>query len=280
MKINNEDLINSVTINSINDKQPILDCLRKNGVCLIPNYLSEEKCDLVKSECLKRSEVEHDMDFDDGSYRRFDVYKDSGAAANKRVYHTDCFSDDCMELKIDPRISNICKDYYNKGPYSVHVQVYERHQYHEIPVRSFHIDTFETSTFKAMLYLSDVRVEDGPNSYVISTHNDAELRRKKEFEWGPKKSENIEYLKPHPTNFLKEELGSMINNWVKFIGGKGSLILFDTWGVHCGLSPYKDGDRHVLVNYYRPGANLPRSDFGFDPNADYKKYFGKHEVKK
>ena len=48
------------------------------------------------------------------------------------------------------------------------------------------------------------------------------------------------------------------------------MILFDTWGVHCGLSPAKKGDRHVIVNYYRPGENLPRSDFGFDPKADYK----------
>ena len=91
-----------------------------------------------------------------------------------------------MEFKIDKHIQTICKDYYDKGPYSVHVQVYERHQFHQIPVRSFHIDTFETSTFKAMLYLSDVTIEDGPNSYVIGTHNNAELRRKKQFEWGPK----------------------------------------------------------------------------------------------
>ena len=49
--------------------------------------------------------------------------------------------------------------------------------------------------------------------------------------------------------------------------------------MHCGLSPAKKGDRHVIVNYYRPGENLPRSDFGFDPKADYKKYFSKYEKK-
>ena len=30
--------------------------------------------------------------------------------------------------------------------------------------------------------------------------------------------------------------------------------------------------RSVLVNYYRKGANLPRSDFGFDAQADYQRY--------
>ena len=106
------------------------------------------------------------------------MFTKTPAAANKRVYHTDCFSNDLMEFKIDKHMQTICKSYYDKGPYSVHVQVYERHQFHQIPVRSFHIDTFETSTFKAMLYLSDVTIEDGPNSYVIGTHNNAELRRK------------------------------------------------------------------------------------------------------
>ena len=279
MTKSNQQLINSVSVESIDDTNTILDLMNNNGVCVIPNYLSAEKCEIVKNECALRSEVEKDTNFEDGSYRRFDVYKNTGAAANKRVYHTDCFSSELMDFKSDTRIQEICKNYYNKGPYSVHVQVYERHQYHEIPVRSFHIDTFETSTFKAMLYLSDVSMEDGPNSYVIGTHNNEELRRKKEFEWGPKKSENLEYLDPHPTNFVKEELGPLINNWVKFTAKKGTLILFDTWGVHCGLSPSIEGDRHVIVNYYRPGANLPRSDFGFDPKADYKKYFGKYEKK-
>lgn len=106
-----------------------------------------------------------------------------------------------------------------------------------------------------------------------------DLRKKKEFEWGPKKSENLEYLKPHPTNFVKEELGSLINNWVKFVAKKGTLILFDTWNVHCDLSPNRTGDSHVIVNYYRPGANLHRSDFGYDPKSDYKKYFDNYEKK-
>ena len=53
---------------------------------------------------------------------------------------------------------------------------------------------------------------------------------------------------------------------------RGTVVLFDTWGVHCGLSPDRDGDRHLVVNYYRKGANLPRSDFGFDNQADYQRY--------
>ena len=49
-------------------------------------------------------------------------------------------------------------------------------------------------------------------------------------------------------------------------------MLFDTWGVHRGISPAQGAERHVLVNYYRKGADLPRSDFGFDAAADYQRY--------
>ena len=271
----NHQLINTIT--QPKDTKKILGCLRDNGICLIENYYDQEKCDSIRRSCIERAEVDEDLNYPDGSYRRFDVYKNTGAAANKRVFHVDCFNSEAAILKNDEFIKNIAKAYYNNNnEYSVHVQVYERHQFYHIPVRGFHIDTFETSTFKAMMYLNDVNSNDGPNSYIIGTHKDTELRRKKEFDWGPSVGDDFDNtFKPHPTNFTRNELGPLINNWVKITANKGALILFDTWGVHCGISPAEDGDRHSITNYYRPGKNLPRSDFGFNPDKDYKKYFVK-----
>ena len=274
---NNNYLIESIT--RPKDTEKILDCLKVKGIRLIKDYYSNEKCDSIRQLCIERAEVHEDKNYDDGSYRRFDVYKNTGAAANKRVFHVDCFSSEAEYLKKDKFLSDLAKQYYSNGnDYSVHVQVYERHQFHPIPVRGFHIDTFETSTFKAMMYLSDVTFNDGPNSYIIGTHKNAELRKNKEFNWGPKVGDDFDdTFEPHPTNFTRNELGSLVDEWVKITAKKGSLILFDTWGVHCGTSPTQDGDRHSITNYYRPGKNLPRSDFGFDPGRDYKKYFVKGE---
>ena len=125
------------------------------------------------------------------------------------------------------------------------------------------------------MYLSEVDEIDGPTSYILKTHKDKNLRRMKENVWGPQVSEayNNNY-KPHPTNFLKSELGDeRLRNWVKIMGKKGTLVLFDTWGVHCGTNTLEGGDRHVVVNYYRPGKDLPRSDFGFDDKKDLNKFF-------
>ena len=108
MSNHNQNLINKVTVNSIINTYEITKTMKKYGVCLIPNYISDEKCNSIKIECAKRSEVKVDTNFEDGSYRRYDVYKNTGAAANKRVYHTDCFSNELMEFKIDKHIQTIC----------------------------------------------------------------------------------------------------------------------------------------------------------------------------
>jgi hypothetical protein len=158
------------------------------------------------------------------------------------------------------------------SPHSVHLCLYERHRYHEIPVRGFHVDTFETSTFKVMLYLNDVAMAHGPTCYIPGTHRDAELRRRKQEEWGAAVSPGDPSGRPHPTNFTDAELGDRIARQLPVTGPAGTIVLFDTWGIHRGLSPLPGHERHVLVNYYRKGANLPRSDFGFDAEADYKRY--------
>ena len=61
------------------------------------------------------------------------------------------------------------------------------------------------------------------------------------------------------------------------MGSAGTVILFDTWGVHRGSPVAIDGDRHVAVNYYREGAKLPRSDFGYDVKKDTKRYHSHYD---
>jgi len=274
----NDKLLKKITCTDLS-VDTVVGYMKKYGACVIPNYISDDVCDSVKKECIDRVEVEKDIDFEDGSYRRYDTYqnKSSYAAANKRVYHVDCFNDDMKNFKKDTFLQNVARKHYgDTDDYSVHVQIYERHSFHKVPVRGFHIDTFEIPTFKAFIYLDDVTDEDGPTSVVLETHNDSELRRMKKEVWGPSTGDDFDGgYKPHPTNFTKEELGEdRLKNWTKIIAKKGTLYLLDTWSVHCGTTPSVNGDRHVIVNYYRKGKDLPRSDFGYDAGADYKKYFG------
>jgi hypothetical protein len=268
-----EKLVNRVTPNT-RDADQILSCIRENGICILPRYFDEEFCKKLKERCVERAEVKKDVDFEDGSYRRFDCYKGTGAEPNKRVYHVDCFSEQGVQFKDDPFLKGLASDYYGT-PHSVHVCMYERHQHSEVPLRGFHLDTFETSTFKAFLYLSDTAMKDGPTSYILGTHADEELRHNKEKVWPAVVSQGDISGAALQTNFSDEQLSEVIQNHLPVIASAGALVLFDTWGVHKGLPTSIGGDRHIVVNYYRKGADLPRSDFGFSVVDDSKKYHSK-----
>ena len=54
MSNHNQNLINKVTVNSIINTYEITKTMKKYGVCLIPNYISNEKCNSIKIECAKR----------------------------------------------------------------------------------------------------------------------------------------------------------------------------------------------------------------------------------
>jgi hypothetical protein len=252
-------------------REELLRCVQEHGICVVPAYYPRAMMDEIRAACVARVDVEADSNFADGSYRRVDTYRGTAAAPNERVYHVDCFSPPGERFKQDEDLRAIASGYYG-APHSVHVCIYERHRYNDIPVRGFHVDTFETSTFKVMLYLNDVERPHGPTCYIPGTHSNADLRRRKESEWGPAVSAGDPSNKPHPTNFTDRELGPLLDEQVAVEGPAGTIVLFDTWGVHRGLAPEPGFERHVLVNYYRKGADLPRSNFGFDAQADYQRY--------
>jgi hypothetical protein len=249
----------------------LLECLREHGICVVPGFYPAEFIDPIREACKERMVDPTDMNYDDGSYKRVDAYKGTAAAPNERIYHADCFSPEAGSFRHDAMLKEVGSAYYD-APHSVHLCLYERHRPHDVPVRGFHVDTFEISTYKVMLYLNDVTEKDGPTSYLIGTHLDAELRHQKEHVWGPAVSPGDPSGQPHPTNFTDEELGPRLSRHVRVIGPQGTIVLFDTWGVHKGIPPQPGGERHVLVNYYRKGADLPRSDFGFNVQADHQRY--------
>ena len=253
-------------------------------MCILPKYISSKICDKTKQQCIERVEIPEDKDFEDGSYRRFDGVNVSPSARgqDKRVYHVDCFNSEMADFKNDNFIRSICESYIDndKSPYSVHVQIYDRNNIPNDLTRGPHLDSFTTNTFKAFLYLDGVNLDDGPTSYILGTHKDKTLRESKQKgNPGPKYLNKPENKTTHPTNFSLEELGEeRINNWVKVTGNKGDVILFDTWGIHCGTNISPNGDRHVVVNYYKQGKDLPRSNFGYNYQID-KKNSGNFKIK-
>ena len=270
MSSNTTATLDDVVLGPAAGHADILGRLRRNGICVIPGFFPASFVEPIREACEARINEPGDANYDDGSYKRVDAYEGTAAAANERIYHADCFSEQAGLFRRHALLKGIGSDYYG-SPHSAHLCLYERHRPNDIPVRGFHLDTFELSTFKVMLYLNDVTERDGPTSYVVGTHNDADLRHQKEHVWGPAASPGDPSGRKHPTNFTEDELGPRLLKHVEVTGPPGTIVLFDTWGVHKGVSP-AGGERHVLVNYYRQGADLPRSDFGFSAQADHQRY--------
>lgn len=263
--------LRDTVIRSGSSATELLDCLREHGICVVPAFYPPAFVDPIRDSCKALMEQAGDVNYDDGSYKRVDAYRGTAAASNERIYHADCFSPEAGRFRHDAILGEVASSYYG-SPQSVHLCLYERHRHNEIPPGGFHIDTFELSTFKVMLYLNDVGENDGPTSYLVGTHKDADLRHQKESVWGGAVSPGDPSGRRHPTTFSEEELGARLQRHVKVTGPRGTIVLFDTWGVHKGVPPTPSGERHILVNYFRKGADLPRSDFGFDVQADYKRY--------
>ncbi len=118
----------------------------------------------------------------------------------------------------------------------------------------WHRDGFRRE-MKAMLYLTDVEIEDGPFSLIRGSHLASSIF--------------------HDVSLVKHvgdasgvsgarlgKLGDVIaqkspDRGVKFLAPQGTVILFDTSTIHSGQPPRKGGkDRLALTNYYVDSASF------------------------
>jgi ectoine hydroxylase-related dioxygenase (phytanoyl-CoA dioxygenase family) len=126
--------------------------------------------------------------------------------------------------------------YYGKPVTSVSAELVTSWPTKDPPFASqlWHRDTEGGSKqVRAMCYLTDVTVENGPFCYVPGSQpggrND-----------------------PHLTSRLNDQTFAMLipeTEWVTYTGPRGMVILFDTMGYHRGL-PNLSGKREALVFTY------------------------------
>uniref|UniRef100_UPI0040475499 phytanoyl-CoA dioxygenase family protein n=1 Tax=Polynucleobacter sp. TaxID=2029855 RepID=UPI0040475499 len=110
----------------------------------------------------------------------------------------------------------------------------------------WHRDSPHRSQFKAILYLNDVGIDNGPFEYLMGSHA---------------ASKSFELLRIHQTHpnqyrFTDEEINAAINNGEvcrTFVARAGTLLLVDTKGIHRGR-PIDDGTRYALTSYCFDGA--------------------------
>jgi hypothetical protein len=110
----------------------------------------------------------------------------------------------------------------------------------------WHRDSPFSHQFKAILYLTDVDMNNGPFEFIKGSHLKKNLRAATEFLG----------LKGSQYRFSTEQIGRLENAGIvprcsSLTGGKGSLLLVDSRGLHRG-KPLNSGERIALTRYYFP----------------------------
>ena len=106
----------------------------------------------------------------------------------------------------------------------------------------WHRDDADAKQTKAILYLSDVEMENGPFQFIEGSHKPWDIYRmafKYNFSFGQNRFTDQE---------LEKVIQDQPNRLKTFTGKAGTLILTDTRGLHRGM-PIRKGERYALTNY-------------------------------
>jgi len=99
----------------------------------------------------------------------------------------------------------------------------------------WHRDSLNRRQLKFMLYLTDVNINNGPFCYVKGSHRVINKFKLEKFNFNKTRYSNIEFSQLG----LKEDI---------ITGEKGSLVIFDSSGIHRG-KPIIKGKRIALTKY-------------------------------
>jgi hypothetical protein len=208
-----------------------LEELRKNGVVAIPNFFSEKECDLM---------IESFENIDNKYAHYYDNDKRIFGIEKLSPIHKQLFHDNEMFKRIGE--AYIGEELILQTTMAAKISADNKVKYGS--GGGWHRDSFSRQ-FKAIAYLKDVGIENGPFMYIKTSHT-MENIKKVLFE-----------LKGHtpPSNYRYtdeeiEKIKEILNAEISYIiAPKGSLVLADIRGLHTGMKIEKDS-RYSVFNYY------------------------------
>ena len=209
----------------------ILKKLDKDGFCIVKNFWDEDKC----LEGIK--EVEKIM-------INYPKYLHSDNKSDLRVFGAENISSEIGSFSKNNLLNEIANEYNKKNTqlgFTLGAKIYYRPN-NKGSGEGWHRDGFYRQ-FKALLYLNDVGIRNGPFQLIKDSHKCRNLIK-------DIKKADLKYMQ---YRLSEDEISKLISNnpsrLITILGKKGTLILFDTSMLHRG-APIKEGYRYVLTNYY------------------------------
>jgi hypothetical protein len=205
--------------------------LDRSGICIVPNFWSPETCARARAE-VERLIVD------------YPAYVNGNAKSDVRIYGANNASPLIDGFAQDPQLLAIASA-YNRERTRTAFTLAAYMPFSDANNGSgegWHRDAFLRQV-KAILYLSDVGLDNGPFQWISDSHRLPTIL-------GDMKRARLRYdqyrlSEDAVANLLRSDPGRRKT----FTAAVGTLILVDTSAVHRGM-PIRAGARYALTNYY------------------------------
>jgi hypothetical protein len=214
-----------------------LDELKRNGISIVPNYLSKETVSKYKKL------IDGYLDSDN-----VNVWRDE-QGADERLYFINEIDADFKTYYETPYFREILKEYTGiSNPEGMLLAGKIKAVSGNVGSGGgWHRDSVFTHQFKSICYLSDVSHGNGPFMYIKESHN----------KWKILSSYCKKILKPGASRFTDSEIKNYVSitkqEVVEVVASAGSLVFADTKGIHRG-KPIEEGERYVIFCYFWNGG--------------------------
>ena len=217
--------------------QDIVSQIKENGFAIVADFYTQDECSMLRDEIdnliiKRKNENRLWEDPYDADKRCFAAEEDSKL----------------IEKFFKNNFLNSVADNYFKAKMTCSNTLAARIQYRNGNVGSgqgWHRDG-NNMQFKAIVYLSDVDLKDGPFQIIQGSHKPKAIKRHiklmnhdgVELRMNNKQIEEIKKIEP--------------NNYKVLIAKAGTLVFADTSTIHTGMALSEGGERYTLFNYYYP----------------------------
>lgn len=243
--------------------ESIISIINKDGYYIFENRLSDEVCDLLLKFSLEEESVIRRMDGQQSEENLLGYYKRGEPQTVRYEFFSEKVinQEQVQTLLSDSSFVKVAQSYFDAIPILDIVHMWWHTDFSNKPdeeaAQYFHFDMDRPKWIKFFIYLTDVKSDNGPHSFVKGSH----------------KSNGIpdSILKKGYSRISDDEIRESYSNdeIIEFIGKKGTIIAEDTRGLHKGKHVEK-GDRLILQIQFSNslfGANYKHGRLEIEKNS-------------